>query len=31
MTVWFLIVIEWVMVIAGVALAEYALRRRMQE
>jgi hypothetical protein len=30
MTVWFLIIIEWVMVVAGVALAEYAVRRRLK-
>lgn len=30
MTVWFLIIIEWVMLVIGVALAEYALRRRLR-
>ena len=30
MSVWFLIVIEWVIVFAGAGLAEYALRRRIQ-
>jgi len=30
MTIWFLIVVEWVLFMAAVALAEYALRRRVR-
>jgi hypothetical protein len=30
MSIWFLIIVEWVMLFIGVALAEYALRRRIQ-
>jgi hypothetical protein len=29
MTVWFLIVTQWVTIIVGTLLAEYALRRRI--
>jgi hypothetical protein len=30
MTVWFLIIVEWIMLIAGIVLAEYALNRRIK-
>jgi hypothetical protein len=30
MTIWFLIVLEWLMVIGGTVLAEWALRRRLR-
>jgi len=30
MSIWFLIVVEWAAVAAGVALAEYALERRIR-
>lgn len=30
MTIWLLIILEWVMLVAGVLAAEYALRRRLQ-
>lgn len=30
MSVWFLIVLEWLMVAVGVVLAEWALRRRLR-
>jgi hypothetical protein len=30
MSVWFLIVIQWVLLIIGVALAEYAVGRRVR-
>jgi hypothetical protein len=31
MSIWFLIVAEWVMLMAGIAIWEYALRRRLGE
>ncbi len=30
MSIWLLIIIEWLMVVVGVVLAEYALRRRLR-
>jgi hypothetical protein len=30
MTVWFLIILEWLMLVTGVVLAEYALNRRIK-
>lgn len=30
MSVWFLIIIEWLMLVGGIALAEYALRRQLR-
>lgn len=30
MTIWFLIVLQWIVAIAGVGLAEIALRRRLR-
>ncbi len=30
MTVWLLIALEWAMLITGIMLAEYALRRRLR-
>jgi hypothetical protein len=30
MTIWLLIIVEWVMLIGGVLLSEYALNRRIK-
>lgn len=30
MSIWFYIIIEWLILIVAVALAEYALRRRLR-
>lgn len=30
MSIWFLIIVEWLMVIVGTVLAEYALQRRIR-
>jgi hypothetical protein len=30
MSVWFLIVEQWVLLVSGIALAEYALNRRIR-
>jgi len=30
MSVWFLIIVEWILLVVGIAAAEYALRRRLR-